>query len=149
QDMWGSYSGLTARTVGLNDKGNPIRDAVANGGGIRVIGVDDNKNPVDVYVEAQDYFHSMVENNVFDEFIYDLTFVKMREVSLGYRLPVQKWGFTGKWLQNATLSMIARNPWMIYRKAKDFDPSEISSVFGENGQFPGTRSLGINLKLGF
>ncbi|MET0466811.1 MAG: SusC/RagA family TonB-linked outer membrane protein [Chitinophagaceae bacterium] len=148
-DMWGSYSGLTSRTVGLNDKGNPIRDAVADGGGIRVRGVDENKNPVDVYVEAQDYFHSMVDNSVFDEFIYDLTFVKMREVSLGYRLPVQKWSFTGKWLQNATLSVIARNPWLIYRKAKDFDPSEISNVFGENGQFPGTRSLGVNLKLGF
>lgn len=148
-DMWGSYSGLTARTAGNNDKGNPIRDAVADGGGIHVVGVDADKNPVDMYVEAQDYFHNMVGNNVFDEFIYDLTYVKMREVSLGYRLPVQKWGFTSKWLQNATFSVIARNPWMIYRKSKDFDPSEISSVFGENGQFPGTRSLGVNLKLGF
>ncbi|MET0463316.1 MAG: SusC/RagA family TonB-linked outer membrane protein [Chitinophagaceae bacterium] len=148
-DMWGSYSGLTARTAGNNDKGNPIRDAVADGGGIHVVGVDADKNPVDMYVEAQDYFHNMVGNNVFDEFVYDLTYVKMREVSLGYRIPVQKWGFTSKWLQNATFSVIARNPWMIYRKSKDFDPSEISSVFGENGQFPGTRSLGVNLKLGF
>lgn len=148
-DMWGSYSGLTARTAGLNDKGNPIRDAVADGGGIHVVGVDGDKNPIDMYVEASDYFHNMVGNNVFDEFIYDLTYVKMREVSLGYRLPVQKWGFTSKWLQNATFSVIARNPWMIYRKSKDFDPSEISNVFGENGQFPGTRSLGVNLRFGF
>jgi hypothetical protein len=148
-DMWGSFSGLTARTAVLNDKGNPIRDAVADGGGIHMVGVDANKNSVDMYVEAQDYFHTMVTNNVFDEFIYDLTFVKLRELSLGYRLPVQKWGFTNKWLQNATLSVVSRNPWLIYRSTKDFDPSEISSVFGENGQYPGTRSLGVNLKLGF
>lgn len=148
-DMWGSYSGLTARTAVLNDKGNPIRDAVADGGGIHVVGVDGDKNPVDMYVEAQDYFHGMVSNNVFDEFIYDLTFVKLREVSLGYKLPVQNWSFTNKWLQNATFSVVARNPWLIYRTTKDFDPSEISQVYGENGQFPGTRSLGINLKLGF
>lgn len=148
-DMWGSYSGLVERTAGLNDKGNPVRDPVSQGGGVHVVGVDANKNPVDVYVDAQTYFHHMVDNSIFDDYIYDLTFVKMREVSLGYKLPVQKWGFTGKWLQNATLSVIARNPWLIYRKAKDFDPSEISNVFGENGQFPGTRSLGINLKLGF
>jgi len=148
-DMWGSYSGLTARTAGLNDRGKPVRDAVADGGGIHMVGVDADKNPIDMYVEASDYFHNMVGNNVFDEFIYDLSYVKMREVSLGYRLPVQKWGFTNKWLQNATFSVIARNPWMIYRKSKDFDPSEISNVFGENGQFPGTRSLGVNLKLGF
>jgi hypothetical protein len=148
-DMWGSFSGLTARTAVLNDKGNPIRDPVAEGGGIHMVGVDAGKNPVDMYVEAQDYFHGMVNNNVFDEFIYDLTFVKLRELSLGYRLPVSKWAATNKWLQNATLSLTARNPWLIYRSTKDFDPSEISAVYGENGQFPGTRSLGINLKLGF
>ncbi len=148
-DMWGSYSGLTARTAVLNDKGNPIRDAVADGGGVHVVGVDVNKNKVDMYIEAQDYFHQVGGNNVFDEYVYDLTFVKLREVSLGYRLPVSSWSFTSKWLQNASVSLVARNPWLIYAKTKDFDPAEISSVYGENGQFPGTRSLGINLKLGF
>ncbi len=148
-DMWGSFSGLTARTAVLNDKGNPIRDAVADGGGIHMIGVDENKNKIDLYVEAQDYFHNMVGNNVYDEFIYDLTFVKMREVSLGYRIPVEKIGNLGKYFQNASFSLVARNPWLIYAETKDFDPSEISNIYGENGQFPGTRSLGFNLKLGF
>jgi hypothetical protein len=146
--MWGAFSGLTARTAVLNDRGFPIRDAVADGGGVHVVGVDANKNPVNMYVDAQDYFHSMVNNNVYDEFVEDLTFVKMREVSLGYRLPVQKWGM-GKWLQNATFSVVARNPWLIYSKTRDFDPSEISNTYGENGQFPGTRSLGFNLRIGF
>jgi len=147
-DMWGSYSGLLARTAVLNDKGIPIRDKVVDGGGVHVTGIDESKNKVDMYVEAQDYFHNMVGDNVFDEFVYDLTFVKLREVSLGYRIPVVKIG-AAKWLQNATFSVVARNPWLIYAKTKDFDPSEISNVFGENGQFPGTRSLGFNLKLGF
>jgi len=148
-DMWGSFSGLTARTAVLNDRGNPIRDRVADGGGVHVVGVDASKQSVDMYVEAQDYFHSMVNNNVYDEFIYDLTFVKMREVSLGYRLPIEKWGNVGKTIQNATFSVVARNPWLIYATTKDFDPSEISSTYGENGQFPGSRSLGFNLKIGF
>ncbi|MDB5231418.1 MAG: hypothetical protein JWN76_2223 [Chitinophagaceae bacterium] len=147
-DMWGSFSGLTARTAALNDRGNPIRDPVNDGGGVHVVGVDVNKNPIDMYVDAQDYFHAQVNNNVYDAFIYDLTFVKMREVSLGYRLPVQKWGL-GKWMQSATFSVVARNPWLIYATTKDFDPSEISNTYGENGQFPGTRSLGFNLKIGF
>ena len=148
-DMWGSYSGLTLRTAVLNDKGNPIRDAVADGGGIHMVGVDADKKKVDVYVEAQDYFHNMVGNNVYDEFIYDLTFVKMREVSLGYKIPVQKIGKLGNYIQNASFSLVARNPWLIYATTKDFDPSEISNTYGENGQFPGTRSLGFNLKIGF
>jgi hypothetical protein len=148
-DMFGSYSGMTARTAVLNDKGNPIRDNVADGGGVHVVGVTPDGKPVDTYVRAQFYFHSMVDNNVFDDFIYDLTFVKMRELSLGYQIPVKKLGGVSRYVQNATLSFMARNPWLIYSQTKDFDPSEISNTYGENGQFPGTRSYGVNLRLRF
>ena len=148
-DMWGSFSGLTARTAVLNDKGNPIRDPVTTGGGVHVFGVDQTSGKdADVYVEAQDYFHGLVNRNVYNQFIYDLTFVKLRELSIGYKIPVSKFG-VGKYLRNATFSIVARNPWLIYAKTKDFDPSEITAIYGEDGQFPGTRSLGFNLKLGF
>jgi TonB-linked SusC/RagA family outer membrane protein len=148
-DMWGSYSGLLARTAGLNDKGNPIRDAVADGGGVHVVGVDVDGKVIDKYIPAQEYFHSMAENNVFDEYIYDLTFVKLRELSLGYNVPVRKFGAVSKYVQNASVSLVARNPWLLYSKTRDFDPSEISSTFGENGQLPGTRSFGFNVRIGF
>ena len=55
----------------------------------------------------------------------------------------------GKYVKNATFSVIARNPLLIYAKTKDFDPSEIIQVQGEDGQLPGTRSLGVNLRIGF
>jgi hypothetical protein len=148
-DMWGAYSGLTARTAAVNDKGHNIRESVANGGGVHVVGIDANKNKIDMYVEAQDYFHNMVGLNAYDEFIYDLSFVKLRELSFGYRLPVEKFKFASRWLQTATLSVVGRNLWLIHSSTDDFDPSEISNTFGENGQFPGTRSIGVNLKLGF
>jgi len=147
-NMWGSYSGLTARTATLNDKGNPIRDAVADGGGIHVFGVDTGGKAVDFYVDAQEYFHSIYDNRAFDPYVYDLTFVKLREVSLGYNLPVQKWGFTQKWANRAVVSLTARNLFLIYAKTDDFDPSEISNVSGEAGNLPGTRGFGINLKVG-
>jgi hypothetical protein len=147
-DMWGSYSGLTARTATLNDKGNSIRDAVVDGGGVHVFGVDGTGKPVDYYVEAKDYYHNLVNRNVFDDFLYDLTFVKLRELSVGYKIPVSKLN-VGKWIQSATFSVMARNFWLIYAKTKDFDPSEINSVYGEDGQFPGSRGFGVNLKLGF
>jgi hypothetical protein len=38
---------------------------------------------------------------------------------------------------------------MIYRESQNFDPSEISGVYGEDGQFPGTHGLGFNLKFLF
>lgn len=146
-EMWGSFSGLTARTATINDKGNPIRDAVADGGGVHVFGVDATGKAVDYYVEAQDHFHNLYNNRTFDPYIYDLTFVKLSEVSLGYQLPVAKWGIN--WLQNATLSLVARNPLLIYAKTDSFDPSEIANVSGESGNLPGTRGFGFNLKIGF
>lgn len=147
-NQWGSFSGLTARTATINDKGNPIRDAVADGGGVHVKGVNEDGEPVDYYVEAQDYFHNNYYNKTFDDYIYDLTFVKLREISFGYNIPVERFGL-GKYFQNANLSIVGRNPLLIYATTPDFDPSEVSAVVGESGQFPGTRGLGFNLTLGF
>ena len=148
-DMWGSYSGLTARTATYNDKGNPIRDPVADGGGMHVSGVDKDGKPVDYYVDAQEYYHNLFNNKTFDEFVYDLTFIKVREVSIGYNLPLSKIGNVSRWMNRATFSLVARNPLLIYAETNDFDPSEISNLSGEAGQFPGSRGFGFNLKVGF
>jgi len=148
-DMWGTFSGLTARTSGLNDKGIPKRDPVADGGGVHVFGVDETSHqPVDYYVDAQEYYHGFWNNSVYDEFIYDLTYVKLRELSIGYNVPVSNLGIS-KYVQGLNVSLVAQNPWLIYSSTKDFDPSEISTASGENGQFPGIRSFGINLRANF
>jgi TonB-linked SusC/RagA family outer membrane protein len=147
-DFWGTFSGLTARTAALNDKGNSVRDKVEDGGGVHVIGVDGTGKAVDQYVDAQTYFHQFRNNNISENSVYDLTFVKLRELSVGYKLPVDKLGM-GKYLRTAVFSITSRNPWLIYTKSKGFDPSEISNIYGEDGQLPGTRSIGVNLKLGF
>jgi TonB-linked SusC/RagA family outer membrane protein len=147
-DFWGTFSGLTARTAELNDRGIPLRDPVADGGGVHVFGVDNTGKAVDYYVDGQTYFHQFRNKNISENSIYDLTFVKLRELSLGYKIPVEKLGI-GKYVRTAIFSVVSRNPWLIYTKNKGFDPSEISNVYGEDGQLPGTRSVGVNLKLGF
>ncbi len=148
-DHWGTFSGLTSQTAVLNDKGNSVRDDVGDGGGVHVFGVDATTGKaVDYYVEAQPYFQQFRNARIAEPFIQDLTFVKMRELSLGYRIPVERLSI-GKYIKNATFSVVSRNPFLIYSKTRDFDPSEISNVYGEDGQFPGTRSMGVNLKLGF
>ena len=65
-NMWGSFSGLTARTATVNENGNPIRDPVADGGGIHVFGVDADGKPADHWVEGQDYFHNLYNNKTFN-----------------------------------------------------------------------------------
>lgn len=147
-DHWGTFSGLFERTAELNDKGIPSREPVADGGGVHVVGVNADGTPYDGYVEAQTYWHQFRSHNIAETNVYDLTFVKVREISLGYNLPVKKMGLS-KYVQTASVSLVARNPWLVYSKNRDFDPSEISDRYGENGQFPGTRSFGFNISLGF
>ena len=150
-DFWGTFSGLTARTIGrasCRERGIPVRDPVADGGGVHVFGVDATGKDVDYYVDAQTYFHQFRNGNISENSVYDLTFVKLRELSIGYRIPVDKLGI-GKYVRTAVFSVVSRNPWLIYSKTRGFDPSEISAAYGEDGQLPGTRSFGVNLKLGF
>jgi TonB-linked SusC/RagA family outer membrane protein len=150
-ESWGWFSGLLEPTASTNDKGNNVRDAVANGGGVHVVGVSsvDLKTPVDKYISGFNYYHQFYSRQIAEPFIHDLTYVKIREASLAYRIPVNKIGNLSKYVQGASLSLIARNPWIIYRDAKNFDPSEISGVQGEDGQLPSTRSLGASLKFIF
>ncbi|MGC4036952.1 MAG: SusC/RagA family TonB-linked outer membrane protein [Chitinophagaceae bacterium] len=151
-ESWGMYSGLLDYTASTNDRGANVRDATANGGGVHVTGVSsvDSKTPIDMYVDGYTYFHQFASGSgLAVPFIHDLSYVKLREVSLGYNVPVRSIGTMSKWIQGATVSLIARNPWLIYSASRNFDPSEISSVFGENGQLPSVRSMGVNVTLTF
>jgi len=148
-DMWGTYSGLTARTSELNDRGIPIRDPIADGGGIHLFGVDaTSRQPVDYYVDAQEYFHSLYDYKFFDSFIYDLSYFKLRELSLDYRIPVDKLKID-KYISGATFSIYSYNLWMIWASQYNFDPSELTYTSGERAQFPSSRIFGANLKLIF
>ncbi len=149
-ESWGTFSGLLDWTATVNDRGAEVRDALAAGGGIRVRGVSaaDGKTPVDMYVDAQTYFQQFYNNQIAEPFVHSLSFIKLREISVGYDIPVNKFK-NNKWVKGANFSVMSRNPFIIYREAKNFDPSEISGTYGEDGNLPATRSMGINLKLTF
>ncbi len=148
-EMWGSSSGLTAETAALNDKGNNVRDAVADGGGVHVTGVDASGSAVDMYTEGYTYFTQYYGNRLAEKYVHDASYMKLRDVSLTYTLPKTflKNTFTG-----ASISLVGRNLWMI-SVAKDnthnWDPSEMSGSYGESGQLASTKSYGMNIKLTF
>ncbi|NNV57875.1 SusC/RagA family TonB-linked outer membrane protein [Limnovirga soli] len=150
-ESWGAFSGLLDYTAGLNDRGKNVRAPLSEGGGVRVTGVSsvDSKTPVDTYVDGFTYFHQFYNAGIADPYIHDLTFVKLREVSLGYNISSDKLGFLSNAVKGITVSLVARNPWLIYSASKNFDPSEISGVYGEDGQLPSVRSLGFNVKFNF
>ncbi|MES2794623.1 MAG: SusC/RagA family TonB-linked outer membrane protein [Bacteroidota bacterium] len=83
--------------------------------------------------------------------IFDGSYAKLRELSLGYSLPkglLKKFG-----IQNAKLSFVARNVAILFKNTPHIDP-EVDK-FGANsqgfayGELPNARSLGANLSLSF
>ncbi|MDB5191154.1 MAG: SusC/RagA family TonB-linked outer membrane protein [Segetibacter sp.] len=146
-------SGQAAETAALNDKGFNVREPIANGGGVRVEGVSPSGQDVTAYVDARSYFRNTTGTRIYEEWLYDASYVKLREVSLGYNFDNQL--LTKTPFKAAKLSLIARNPLMIYQKApKGLDPSELSYGSGsiswlEKGEFQTVRSYGVSLNLSF
>lgn len=140
-EVWGYYSGLYEET-GMN--GN--REA-----GVDVIGVDENGNAVKYNVSARNYYKQFHRTNIAGPFVHDASYLKLRELSLNYTLPKSILG-NGKYLKSATVGIIGTNVWLI-AVAKDnyhrWDPSELSQPYGEDAQLPGTRRIGLNVKLSF
>ncbi len=144
-NFWGEYSGLYANTAATNDKGKNVRDEVADGGGVRVQGANAKGEAIDTYVAGYDYYHQFGNNAIINNSVFDASYIKLREVSLGYTIPLK----STRYFQTIGLSVVARNPYLIYATNRNIDPSELSQRFGENGQQPGTRSLGFNVRLSF
>ena len=150
-DFWGKYSGLYDVTAGLNDKGIPIRNSVADGGGVHAVGVDASSahGKIDKYVEAGDYYQQFYNHIINENSVFNLSYIKVREISFGYKLPLTRMGKFGTGFKSITLSAICRNPILLYSDNKNIDPSELAIGYGESGQLPPTRSLGVTLKVGF
>jgi len=156
------HSGLTSITAGLNDKGNPLRDPVASGGGVHIVGVlqtgtDASGNPisdgtvVDRYVDAQGYFSSGNLGNSYENNVHDATYAKLRSIRFNYTLNKD---FINKFnIKSASIGAFANNVWLIYSTVSWIDPSELEKRSGINwaeaGTLPQTRSFGLNLKLTF
>jgi outer membrane receptor protein involved in Fe transport len=145
-------SGQAAETAVLNDKGFNVRDPLATGGGVKVTGVNPTGQEVTAYVDARSYFRNTIGTRIYEEWLYDASYIKLREVSLGYSFGKEL--LTKTPFKTARLSLIARNPAMLWQKApKGLEPSELSYGSGsiswlEKGEFQTVRSYGINLNLG-
>ncbi|WP_116127420.1 SusC/RagA family TonB-linked outer membrane protein [Lewinella sp. IMCC34183] len=148
-NLFGSYSGVLASTAGNNAKGNPVRDPATNGGGILVEGVREDGTPNETYIDIRPYFETLYGYP--EAFIYDASFIKLREVSIGRALPA-RW-FENNFIGNATVSLTGRNLAILHKNTPNIDPEAALSngnVQGfENGQNPSVRSFGVSLNVGF
>ena len=150
-NMWGTGSGMFASTAKINDRGVNEREPVAVGGGVHMEGVDKDGNPMSGYVDAYQYYHYKAYYDC-DSWVYDRTYVKLREVSLKYDLPQKFLQNLGIGITKASVALVATNPWLIYSACPNLDPSEIAGVeynFLEGGQAMSTRTFGVTVNVTF
>lgn len=95
----------------------------------------------DVAVGYQDYAQAL-NGAGWEHGLQNQSFVKVREISLGYRIPAKILEKTS--IKNASISLTAQNVFL-FTKFKFSDPD----VDDENMNAPSQRMLGLNLKLGF
>jgi len=132
--------GLTKATLPGRENGLPLS------------GVDIDGNPYQrlvPVVELDTYYDN--QKRYTDIFLYDGSFVKLRELVISYNLPVDLLSFVN--LQSASVSLVGRNLAILYKNTDLFDPE--SSYTNGNAQgleafgVPRTRSIGLDINLKF
>ncbi|HLZ89507.1 MAG TPA: TonB-dependent receptor, partial [Puia sp.] len=156
-DMYyGLATGLYPETAGKNDLGNPVRNSIANGGGIIYKGVTPDGKANTQRVDISDLFGAYgYLRNPAKAFVYDAGFVKLREAALSYSLPAKVVGKLGQNVfKGIDVSVIGRNLWIIHKNLPYADPEEIvtsgNAALGyQVGAYPTARTFAFNLKLRF
>ncbi len=116
-------------------------------------GVAEDGSPNKVSVNAQTYWGNLAAGSsyVTEEFVYDASFIKLRNASLSYSLPgslIRKTPFKG-----LTFSVVGRNLAILMKHTPNIDPE--SNLNASNGQgleltgYPSMRNLGFNLNIKF
>jgi TonB-linked SusC/RagA family outer membrane protein len=151
---YGQSSGLYTSTAGNNELGNPVRNTLANGGGVILPGVNEDGTPNTTRTPSPEVAGSIYGYNTNPQkaFVYDASYVKLREVSLTYSFP--KEFITKVGLNDLRLSLVGSNLWIISKNLPDADPESgissgnLSSGYS-GGSLPTTRNIGCNLTLKF
>ncbi len=102
-------------------------------------------------ITSQQYFSAIGDRYpTSEEYSYSGTNMRLREVSLNYKIPSKLLKNTS-YIKNASLSLIGRNLFF-FQKSTPFDPDISSGRGGTEGAYdamPFTRSYGFNLQVGF
>ncbi len=122
--------------------------------GLTLKGVDEEGNDYERTISyTSDAFRLYYDHqkNYSQLFTYDGGFVKLRQIILSYDLP--SYLIDAIRVKSASLSFVARNVAILYKRTDGFDPE--TSITNGNAQgfesfaLPRTRNLGVNLKVTF
>lgn len=103
-------------------------------------------------VDPSVYWAQIIQDGgVSRPYIYDASYVKMREITFGYSIPstlTKRWG-----IQGMQISVVSRNPFILFKDVPNIDPdSNYNNGNGqglEYGSLPTRKSWGVNLNFRF
>ncbi|MXS69902.1 SusC/RagA family TonB-linked outer membrane protein [Flavobacteriaceae bacterium W22] len=139
-NMWGMYSGMLEESaLGGNREAGVILQGVKEDGSV-------NDILLDAPTWGGTYYNTVDAQNVFDA-----SYVKLRDITLGYDLPKS---IIGNAIQGIRISAFARNLFAWNLSNKGIDPENTSYGSGniqglEGGSLPSTRTYGINVNFKF
>ncbi len=173
---YASWSGVIPGTAGKNANGVSVRAPLSQGGGVLLKGVVDNGTPKgtpntklvdasDINADGSKFPFGSVNSLAARSYVYDASYVKLRELSIGYSLPVSVFGKQNV-IKGVDLSLSGRNLWIIHKNLPYSDPEQGSAsttptsstpiVYNPNatigyqtGVYPSVRTLAFNVKLKF
>lgn len=165
-DQWyGQGTGLYPITAGNNHLGNPKRDPAytynddgdrtglvpeEDRGGVLLPGVNEDGSENDAYAEGTGAYGYGINPNA--AYIYDASYVKLREVDITYNLPQNLIADIGV-IRGASFSVTGRNLWIIHKNLPHGDPEQTigdANLSGyQGGNLPATRNVTFNLQLNF
>ncbi len=152
---YGRGTGLYPETAANNDKGNPVRDDVADGGGILLPGVTSDGQPNTTYARANNYggafYWGNQSRNPESITVYDASSVRLRELAISYSLP--KTIASKIKATSVDFSIVGRNLWIISKNVPYADPESglgVGTAQGYlSGSYPTVKTYGFKLDVSF
>jgi TonB-linked SusC/RagA family outer membrane protein len=133
----------------LDEAGASVRSLQYRESGVVLDGINTETGTANtVNISGQDYWTAM--SNISENYLYDQDNVRLRELSIGYRIP----GVESIGLDSANLQLVGRNLFFFSKEAEDIDPEVmLGTSLGIQGmshnQMPTMKSIGLNLTLNF
>jgi TonB-linked SusC/RagA family outer membrane protein len=149
-----AHGGLTYYYPGNDNslpaiQGTPTAGETVYDDGIIAKGVTADGKQNEQIVPASQYYKAQYD--IDEQFVYKSSYVKLREVRIGYQLPsrlIQKIGFV-----NATITLVGRNLWIIHKDVPNIDPENAFTAGNAQGledlTLPTARSYGFNINFKF
>jgi TonB-linked SusC/RagA family outer membrane protein len=100
--------------------------------------------------EAQNYW-GQLGSRAQENFMYDASYAKLRQLTLGYNIPSKIWGNAP--IRGLMVSFVARNLAILYKNTENIDPeSNYSSANAQGLDYfgmPASRTYGFNIRATF